>query len=517
MAWKTSLFRSGSNKRSKRPTISNPISVTTLDSWENEPPRSEVSSLHESASQPETSSSASVYTQPTVPYTLPASVYSMPISGKPPQAAYADIANSAPPFSPVSIKFDNGTGKLDPRVLDQMNDKHADSIDAVMASAQPVTTKKPLVIRADSHYSVHPTYENANVSRQERRYGSQDYSLAPAPLNFTSRKKSAGTGVAGIHPPVPPLPPSKSGSIPSRASMRSTDKYLAVPNASAPGLNRLRSYPSQQLLNIQHQASLHRSNSYRARHLQTRTRIPTKQGRHLHNAAARPSRVTQRLSTDEPLSEASYMASVAAGRSIWGAMRTGPRNGLIAGYGEPRIDSRSAALAVGGRKTIWEGHWLCQRTIRVPKTPNAILDGKAEQSDADFSRFVRLMTSRVGKWWVNRKAKKEGAKRARAETVLSDTASVASKVSLVAVGQPGSLNNRLSKMYFNVAVAREGSKESLAERQNWWTGRWKYTSGYWERVKGKKEAGKGKGKKEDQYEEDGKVKEVSGWYSSDDE
>jgi hypothetical protein len=135
-------------------------------------------------------------------------------------------------------------------------------------------------------------------------------------------------------------------------------------------------------------------------------------------------------------------------------------------------------------------------------------DGIEVQSDADFSRFVKLMTSRVGKWWMNRKAEKEGQKHARAETVLSDTASVASKVSLVPVGEPGTLNNRLSKMYFNVAVAKDGSKESLAERQNWWTGKWKYTSGYWGRVKGKKEP---------QYDENGKLKEVSGWYSGEDE
>jgi hypothetical protein len=198
-------------------------------------------------------------------------------------------------------------------------------------------------------------------------------------------------------------------------------------------------------------------------------------------------------------------------------MRTGLRNGLIAGYGEPRIDSRSAVLAVGGRKTIWEGHWLRQGTIRAIKVPTATDDGMEVQSDADFPRFVKLMTSRVGKWWKKRKAKKEGQKRARAETILSNTAGVASKVSLVPVGEPGTLNNRLSKMYFNVAIAKEGSKESLAERQNWWTGKWKYTSGYWERVKGKKEPGNGKENKEPQYDENGKLKEVSGWYSSEDE
>ena len=158
----------------------------------------------------------SVYSQRRVDHRPPPSTYSMPMSNRPAQREYANMIPN-PPDTPVSVKYDNGTGHLSPEVQaeikrrDQMhaNVHSSEASNAAMGSShndpkslppiQTVKAGRPQGFQAPSRHSVAPSvsYASSVHTSREKRYGNQDLPLAPAPLSYSSRKRTAGSGVAG--------------------------------------------------------------------------------------------------------------------------------------------------------------------------------------------------------------------------------------------------------------------------------------------------------------------------------
>ena len=241
-----------SHRASKSPTES----VSTLGSsvWEDDGrPVSAISNARSESvySRPY---AESVYYQRRNDHRPPPSTYSMPMPNRPAQREYANMIHNTP-ATPVSVKYDNGTGKLSPEVLaeikrrDQMhaNVQSSKASDAATGQShsdprsqpplQTVKAGRPQGFQAPSRHSVAPSvsYASSVHTSREKRYGNQDLPLAPAPLSYSSRKRTAGSGVLGNHPTCasPTTIKDPSEAIPSRASEHRIPRNpLLVPSRS---------------------------------------------------------------------------------------------------------------------------------------------------------------------------------------------------------------------------------------------------------------------------------------------
>lgn len=460
----------------------------------------------------------SVYSEPRRAPPPPESIYSMPISNRPPPGAYANIVDSHRPDTPSSIKFDNGTGALSSEILSEIlrtgkvprNVQRTDHIDAVIASSRAgpssrpqvhaVPSSRPQAYQAPGHQSITPSVaytesHRSTTTHREKRYGNQDLPLAPAPLNISSRKKTAGASVAGTHPPVPPMPTSKEPlSRPARSESLNAE-FTAVPRSLPYAANGRQHYPpTSYRFQDSEGRNRSRSQSYPEQAvLHTRTRPPTRQGRHIENSASRPSprpatprRAKGKDSAEEELmDEPTHAAAVGAGRAMWNEMRQRPNARPSTASERPVwVHGGKGQPVFNGRESPIQGEFLRQGSVHGVSVRSKSVHDRAKEERRELERESRAGAKAIGKPAADDEAAK-GRGRAKTYTNGKPSKSVV-----------GSIKN----------------SGGWCQRQGW-----RYGNGYWEKTKDGRKAKVEKEQQEVRLDEFGRPAETSGWYSDSDE
>ena len=455
----------------------------------------------------------SVYSEPRSAPPPPESTYSMPMSNRPPPGDYANIVANPRPDTPSSIKFDNGTGQLSSEILSEIrrtgkvpkNVHRTDHINAVIAgsraglSSRPhvhaVPSSRPQAYQAPQHQSITPSVAYAESHRsttthREKRYGNQDLPLAPAPLNISSRKKTAGAGVAGTHPPVPPMPHSKDNAFHPPRNEPLNAEFTVVPRSS-PCVANGRQHPPPTSYRMQDPEGQHRAYARRnSEHevLHTLTRPPTRQGRHIESSAARPSprpamppqRRGRGSTAEEGMDEPTQASAVAAGRAMWSQMLSHQRPSTaterpvwvqLSRNGEPRWNGRESPI---------QGGFLRQGSVHGVSVKSKSVHDRAKAERRYLEKESRQSARTTGKAPANEESA-NGRGRANTYTHGKPSKSVV-----------GSIKN-----------------------SGWWWQRqgWRYGNGYWEKTKDGKKAKVEKKQQEVRQDEFGSPIETSGWYS----
>ena len=476
-----------------------------------------------------------IYTNPNAP-PPPPSTYSMPMSSRPPPRAYADIANAYPPSSPVSVRYDNGTGQISPEVMSQIRHtgrlpKNVQRIDvpAPVLNSQILRANKPEITHAAAHQSVHGSVSQyqayTSSANRDKRYGTQDMPLAPAPLSLPSRKKQAGSGVAGTHPPVAPIPPPKAPIIPQRPQEIEL-QFLATPYsppATLPNGKQPHSYPSQMLGTLNREAKNYTASTTKSSAISTRTATPKYQGRHIANSAERAYRPAKHAKKKEYEDPVLYAAAVAAGRAMWSSMK-GCFN-----------DAQSEHSASIRRTDPYQGSYLRNESVRhLANYERQSVNKRKKQEVEREEKEVRAAKKNVERYAMGQ-MKKGQTKQTHHEPYEQDAFKPSPRCqeevhhyydhdfthqvkTRVDPPQKAKVSQPITDSAGPVRKKPLSVKQVIgdAKKGGWWSKQgWRYGDGYWE-CKPKDKKGKGNSKKTEEvkYDEHGRPIETSGWYDS---